>query len=938
MEKLLAPADDGVTSGRRAAVPRPLLGRSEEQRLLDDVLDKVRDGLSGVLVLVGEAGIGKTRLLDYAGETGADLRVLRLSGVESEARLGFAALHRLLRPFLPRLDRLPGPQRDALRSAFGLADGPASDRYLVGLATLTLLADVDSPAPLLCLVDDVQWVDGESAHALAFLGRRLFADGVGLVVTGREGEAGLGPFAGLPVRRLTGLADDDARALLAASVAGRLDPAVAGRVVADTGGNPLALIELADELAGRQLAGVAPLPQPLPVSRLLEAHFLRRVLALPEATRSLLLVLSAAPQDDPAVLWRAAALLGLSADAMDPAVEHGVLSRQRHPAFRHPLIRSAVHAGARPAELRRVHGALAAGTDRDTAPDRRAWHLAEAAVGLDEEVAGELEQAAERARNRGGYAAQAIFLARAAELTPDPQDRAKRFLAAAQAHLVIGDAAMARTVLDQAGPVSGTPVTRAAAQRLRAALAWVLGRATTTPSLLIPAAVEVAPWDERLARDMVFEAMVAAMLTREYTVGVTLDELARTVRAMPWNRSLPASVPDLLVAAYTTRIAEGYAPAVPKLRTAVEALRSSDLGQSGLPMALLSYVAAEDLWDDAGCWEVPERISSFSRDQGALHALNVTLYALAASEVWAGRFTSAEAYFGEAAEIGRAIGMPAQGSSHRVELLAWQGREAQTREAAGIAMREWAERFGHAVMASHAHYSLTILELGAGRYREALSWALRGFAADVPGQGNRLLPDLVEAAVRAGDHAAASAALRRVEERAPLSGTPWALGVLARCRALTADDDRAGDLYEEAAEHLGKTRIVTELARTHLLHGEWLRRRRRRSDARVPLRAAYGMFTDMGAVAFAERARLELLATGEHARRRTAVADRDLTPQEGQVAALAAGGATNAEIATRLFVTVSTVEYHLNKVFRKLGITSRRQLASVLRPGPADGI
>lgn len=924
-------------SAMRFTTPPPLLGRTDECRALDELVGAVREGLSETLVLFGEAGIGKTRLLAHAAhaaqavEASDVLRTAQVAGVEAEAQLGFAALHRLLLPFLDRLDELPGPQRDVLGTAFGLRAGPPADRFLAGLATLTLLSEAARSRPLICLVDDAQWLDRESLEVLSFVGRRLHADGVGLVICARDGRPGASPLDGLPTLRLTGLSDADAFRLVADTPVGRLGRDALARIVAETAGNPLALIELAADLPGGARPGGALRFAPLPIGPQLESHFLRQVRALPEETQALLLVASVAPTDDPAVLWRAAAELGLSAHALDPAVAGGVLLRDRHPAFRHPLIRSAVHAGADPAQRRLVHRALAASTDRDTSPDRRAWHLAEATVGLDEEVATELERASERARGRGGYSAQAAFLARAAELTPDPLDRARRYAVAAQAHLVLSDAAMAMTVLDQAESGPATPATRATTRRLRATIDWFQGRSRLAPSALMAAAKDVVAFDERLARDMVFEALAAGMMAREHIVGLTLDELARTALDMPWDPELPPTLPDVVTAAHCTRIAEGYAAAVPRLRAAVDALRSSELVETGMPIALMAYAVGVDLWDDRGQRAVLERLAAASRAQGALHALGVALNTLAATEVWAGRFGAAEAYFDEAAEIGRALGLPPQGPSHSVELLAWQGREAELRVGVDLSIQVWGEQLGYAIVAGHARHAMTILELGAGRYQEALGWALPGYRSDAPGQGGRLLPDVVEAAVRVGDLATASEALARLTERASLSGTPWARGVSARSSALMAPDQQAEGLFEEALKYLADTSIGTELARTHLLYGEWLRRRKRRADARTQLRKAHEMFTDMGATGFAERARAELTATGERARKRTAQTEHDLTPQEKQVAGLAAGGATNAEIATRLFITTSTVEYHLNKVFRKLDITSRRQLAAPLR-------
>ncbi|MEY9911240.1 DNA-binding CsgD family transcriptional regulator [Catenulispora sp. MAP12-49] len=926
-----------IDARHRAFEPSRFLGRDEECRAVDELIARVREGLSGVLVISGEAGIGKTRLLKYAAEAAGDLQTARVAGVETESQLAYAALHRLLLPFLDRLDRLPDPQREALGSAFGLVAAPPADRFLAGLATLTLLSEVVPDGPLMCLVDDAQWLDRESLEVLAFVARRLHADGVGMVLCTRDREPGTSPtptptpIDGLPALRLTGLSDADATQLLASVPAGSSSAPVAlrnasvvSRIIAEAAGNPLALNEFAADLSG----GAVSLA-PLPLGPRLEAHFQRQVDSLPQETKSLLLLLSVAPSDDPIALWLAAAALGLSAQALDAAVAGRILTTNPHPAFRHPLIRSAVHSGAAPGELRRAHQALAEATDRASAPDRRAWHLAEAVVGLDEDVAAELERAAERARGRGGYAAQATFLIRAAELTPDPRIRAERYFTAAQAHLVIGDTAMAQSVLDQAGNEPGTPTARATAQRLRATIEWLRGRAAMAPSILMPAAADVLPIDQRVARDMVFEALAAGMMTRDRTVGMTLEEMARQTLAMPWDRSAP-TLPDLVMDAYCTRIAEGYAAAVPKLRASVAALLTDDLVETGMPIALMAYVGAEDLWDDRGYGAVMARLAAVARAQGALQSLGVVLYALAVSELWAGRFVGAQSCYDEADELAVALGTVPKGPSHRVELLAWQGRRDELLVGAEDAITRWGGYLGFEVMANNAYNALAILELGAGNYSEALAWARRGFENDVPGQGNLLLPDVIEAAVRAGDPATASAALARLTERAPLSGTPWALGLLARSRALMAGDEQAEELYEQAVKHLADTAIVTEQARTHLLFGEWLSSVGRRAEARTQLRKSYEMFTDMGAAGFAERARTELLALGEHARKRGVRADFDLTPQEKQVAALAAGGSTNTEIATRLFITTSTVEYHLNKVFRKLDITSRRQLSDVL--------
>ncbi|MFJ2648479.1 AAA family ATPase [Streptomyces sp. NPDC087420] len=921
------------TRGRQV----PLTGRQEERRLLADLLNGVREGQSGSLVLVGEPGIGKTRLLDHAAESCADLRVVRIAGVESETRLGFAALHRLLRPCLPRLDSLSAPQREALGSAFGVVAGVPADRYLVGMAALTLLSEASTVQPLLCVVDDVQWLDRESAEALAFAARRLHADAIGMVFAGREGPDGAGPFDGLPTVTVAGLPEGDARRLLSATGAGRLDAAVAGRIVAGTGGNPLALIELAGTLAPEQLAGTAPLPAPLPVGRLLESHFLRQVRTLPAETQSLLLILSATPPEDPFLLWRAAGHLGVSAGAADPAMSAGILTRDHVIGFRHPLIRSAVYLGAEAADRRRIHAGLAAVSDPLRDPDRRAWHRAQSVIGLDEQVALELDGASEQARRRGGFSTQAAFLMRAAELTSGAEARAVRLLAAASANITAGDPALARTLLERTAPDLRDPRSRAQAQRLRGTIELLHQRMATVPEILLGAVAELGGLDPQLGWDMLSEGLQAAIMAGGYVTGTSVTEVARAVVGASRRPEVDVTAAGRLTAALATHVAEDFGRAAPLLREALTDLcAAGELPQTNSPQAAMIAIAADALWDDGRRYQLLYRLSQADRDHGALYSLSITLVALATSELWAGRFTEAEARHDEVDDLIEAMGRKAGTPLRRAELLAWQGREAEARAAAALQLR-FAGQLGLGVLADQATRALTLLELGLGRYQEALDAALgaapgpvRGVGADPGSGGHLMLPNIVEAAIRAGAPGTAAEAYGRLEERATTSGTPWALGLLARCGALLGGDERAEEQYRESVELLGRTRMLTDLARTHLLFGEWLRRRKRRADARVHLRTAYEMFTGMGAAAFAERTRVELLATGERARRRNERTDHDLTPQERHVAGLAAAGTTNSEIAGRLFITTSTVEYHLNKVFRKLDITSRRQLASVL--------
>ncbi|MET0422482.1 MAG: AAA family ATPase, partial [Actinoplanes sp.] len=785
------------------------VGRQVEQRVLADLVAGVRDGRSGTLVITGEPGAGKTSLLDQVAASCPDVRVVAIAGVESERCLGYAALHRLLGPWLPGIGALPDPQRDALRSAFGHTAGVPADRYLAGMAALTLLAEACTPQPLLCVVDDAQWLDRESADALAFVARRLHAEAIGLLFVTRQD--GPSPVGGLPTLTLSGLPDDDARSLLSTSVAGHLDDTVAATIIAGTGGNPLALIELARTLRPGQLAGIIPLPTPLPVGVLLETHFRQQIRPLPAETRALLLLVAAAPPDNISLLWRAAGQLGMAAEHADPALSAGILTASLD--FRHPLIRSAVYRGATAADRRRVHAALAAGYDPRLDADRHAWHRALATIGLDEQVAAQLESASERARSRGGHAEQAAFLSRAADLSPDPRAQASRLVAAARAHLVLGDPAAAGRMLDRAEPGLDGPVPRALAGQARATAEMYSGRPGVAVGILLRAAASIADRDAALARRMMFEALQAFLAGGGPDAALTPTELARTVLASPATRSARPTYVDLFLTGHATRLAGDYRSAVPLLRGALDALAADDgLAEEGPPLAAVSMVAADDLWDDEAGRRAWRRLEAYDRRSGARGALQTTLMVAATWELRAGRFDVAEALQSEL--TARSM------DDQRIELAAWSGKQAETR-----AMGVRGTGLDDLVVGS-----LAVLEISLGRYAEALALVRPLFEHDRPGVAARSLHEIVEAGVRCGDHEAAKAALARMEQRAPVSGTPWGLGLLARCRALMADDDQAEAFYRASVELLGRTHIRTEQARSHLLYGEWLRRRRRRAD------------------------------------------------------------------------------------------------------------
>ncbi|MFD8721219.1 AAA family ATPase [Streptomyces sp. NPDC059629] len=908
-------------SGVHRTAEPPMVGRHAERAAIARLLASVRDGFGGVLVLNGDAGVGKSRLLEYAAESARDLTVVRLVGVEAETRLGYGALHRLLRPHLGRLPALPQRQRDALGAAFGLTDAAPSDRHLVGLAALTLLSDAAATAPVLCLVDDVQWLDRESAETLAFVGRRLYADCLGLLFAGRDRTGDHDVFGALPALRLEGLAGVEARDLLASGVTGHLDQAVAERLVAGTGGNPLALLELAVNLGSEQLAGVTPLPEPLPVNRQLEEHFRQAAALLPADTQTLLLLLASTPTDDQAALWRAAGALGLSIRSATPAVAAGILNRGTTVEFRHPLIRSAVHSAASAEERRGVQAALAA----TSAPERRAWHLAEATDGPDDSVAAELEAASELAQARGGYSEQALVLTRAAELTAHPGKRAERYLDAAAAHLVSGNLPAVQPLLELATPDLTGPVARARATRLRASVEMFHARPREQPAILMDAVADLGTTDSVASWDLLREATYAAIIGGRLITGTTPREVAKATADAWRETALPAWSPDPLMAALARSIAYGYAAGAPALAAALDRLRTAADLQEQNSISVMVSVAADELWDIEAKREILGQLVTADRGRGALYGLSMALLTLATVEIWNGRFAAAESCYSEADDYMTATGKGGAGDFNKALLYAWTGQEAELR-AAVATMDAMAENLGIGLTYPWIGQALSIFEIGRGRYREALDALLAVFTDHPLVLDDINLAATVEAGLRAGDRKAAAMAMERMEERAPLAGTPWALGLLARCRALMTDDDGAEQLYQESIAQLGKVPVAVELAWSRLLFGEWLRRRRRRADARVQLRAAYESFESWGAAPFAERARVELLATGETARKRTVDTQFDLTPQERHVAMLAASGLTNPEIATRLFVTTSTIEFHLSRVFRKLGITSRRQI------------
>jgi DNA-binding CsgD family transcriptional regulator len=899
-----------------------LLGRHDECELLDQLVERARGGWSAVRVLRGEPGVGKTALLEHAIASAAGMRIVRVTGVESESELAYAALQQLCRPMLSQLKALPGPQRDGLATAFGLAAGNAPDPFMVGLAALSLLCGA-AQRSLLCVVDDAQWLDHESAQALAFVARRLQADAVAMLFATREDN---GSLSGLPRLLVHGLADSDARALLAsvAGVAG-IDKRVRDQLIAEAGGNPLALLELAGAVMPAGLAGGFGIPGTSGPRGKPERSFLQRYQALPAPTQRLLLVAAADPTGDPVLVWNAAAKLGISPGTAIPAETGGLATFGARVVFLHPLVRSVVYQAASPPERRATHKALAEATSADVQPARRAWHRAQAALGPDEQTAAELERAADNARARGGIAAAAAFWERATELTLDPRRRAERALAAARARQQAGafDAALAMLDAAEAGPLN--EMQHAQADLLRGRVAFALNYGSDASPLLLKAASQFEPLAPALARETYLEALSAALLAGRLATGGGLLETAAAARlALPPPRR--ARPPDLLLDGLALLITDGYAAAAPVLRRAVSSFGGRDVpSEDGLRWLWLACHAAGLVWDFQG-WDVlSARFVRLGRDTGTLTVLPMALSTRAGACLFAGELAAADSLAGEEAAVTQATGSRIAPYAP-LGLAAYQGREAEVARLAEAGTADVLRR-GEGVGLSFIQWAAALLHNGLGHYREAAELACQ---ASEDSRAQRFtgwaLAELIEAAARGGEPDRAADALRRLGVATQASATDWALGVEARSRALLSRGETAERLYREAIGRLGRTRLRPDLARAHLLFGEWLRRERRRLDAREQLTHAYGMFTDCGMAAFAERARIELQATGGRVRKRIPETHADLTPQEAQIARLAASSATNAEIAARLFISASTVDYHLRKVFRKLGVTSRRQL------------
>jgi DNA-binding CsgD family transcriptional regulator len=904
-----------------------LLGRRRECDVLDRLLDAVRGGEGRTLVVRGQPGVGKTALLDYLGGQAAGCWVAHAAGVESEMELVYAGLHQLLTPMLDRLERLPAPQANALRTAFGLSPGSAPDRFLVGLAALSLLAEVAEEHPLVCLVDDAQWLDQASAQIFGFVARRLAAESVGLVFAARaQGD----DLAGLPELEVQGLRGADARTLLDSVLTGPLDPRVYDRVVAEAGGNPLALVELPRAVTPAELAGGFALPDAMPLSGRIEESFRRRLEVLPADTRRLLQLAAAEPVGDPVLMWRAAERLGIGTEGATQAAEAGLLEFGARVRFRHPLVRSAAYRSASIQERQEMHRALAEATDPELDPDRRAWHWAQASPGPDEDVAAELERSAGRAQARGGLAAAAAFLQRSVALTVDPARRAERALAAAQASLQAGsfDAALGLVAAAEGGALD--ELQRARADLARGQVALALGGSDAAP-LLLRAARRLEPFDLDLARETYLIAWGATVVASDLEGGrLLLGEISRAILALPPPPGAPRPL-DLLLDGLALLTIQGRTAGTPTLQRAARALLKISV-EDVLRWGWMATAASDAVWDNEAMLATAARVLQLVRDAGALAQLPIHMSAVALARAWVGDLAGAASLVAEIDSVVAATGSHL-GPGAALRLRSLQGREAES-SALIASTIEHAAAGGHTIVL-YAHWAAAVLYNGLARYQEAAESARQ--ATSSPFEvfvSVRALPELVEAAARGGDAELAREALERLAETTQPCGNDLALGIEARSRALLSGS-AADDLYREAIDRLRRTQLRPELARAQLLYGEWLRRQGRRVDAREQLRTAHDLFATIGMEAFAERARTELLATGETARKRSAETRDELTAQEALIARLACEGLSNPEIGARLFLSARTVKYHLGKVFTKLAISSRSQLDRALASDPA---
>jgi DNA-binding CsgD family transcriptional regulator len=919
--------DGAMRVGTTSAPGTALVGRERELAALGELLSDVGVGRSRALVLSGAPGIGKTALLEEALESISSVQVIRVSGVESEAEIAYGALHGVWsRLSADGVSGLPEPQRVAACTAFGLELGPAPNPFLVGLAMLNGLADLAEQTPLFLVVDDAQWLDRASASALAFVARRLRVEPIGVVFAVREPMAEL---SGLPELHVSGLAPDAARRVLASVLPAAVDEPIVERFIAETEGNPLALLELSHGLSATAIDSDVDRRDSRGLWLRLEESFQRRVEALEKSVGTFLLIAAAEPAGEPVLIWRATGLLGLPGSVGDAAEESGLIRLGTSIVFRHPLVRSAIYRFASLVDRRAVHRALAEATDPDLDPDRRAWHRALAAPGLDEQVALELEQSADRARARGGFAAAAAFLERSLALTADSDRRASRALASAQAKLAAGDPGRASDLLAIAERGRLDKLGSAQVDLLRARLA-ALDRGRDAPGLLLKAARQFEHLDRETARDIYLEAMFAVLFAGRLASGGGLAEVAAEVRELALPD--PPCLRDLALNAFAIHFVDGFQAAAPVLRKAVVAAQSQDFSSpEQLRWLALAALIPPLLWDQEAWEELIELQLQSVREMGALEVLPTALTNRAGAHHLAAEYTPAHALIDELEAASEAMGTPTMPYA-RVSYSVWLSPPQEAMSLIERCIEEATQR-GEGGALTFVQGLKAVLCNALGRYEDA--WAAAAIAYEDPLQHSTWwLADLVEAAVRSGRTEQAAPALEDLAVAAAATGSPWANAIERRSRALVSSGEQAESLYLGSIDYLEGTRLPRELARSRLVYGEWLRREGRRRDAREQLRSAHAIFDQYGIPAFRERAANELAATGETIRRRPAdeATEELLTPRETQIAWLAAEGLSNREIGEQLFISHRTAGYHLSHVFTKLDVSSRAQLHKVLPP------
>jgi DNA-binding CsgD family transcriptional regulator len=923
---------------RRTA--QTLLGRETELAVIEGLITRVRDGRGGALVIRGEVGVGKTALLDAAASRAEDCTVLRASGVESEAELPFAAVHRMCSDMLVgSVDELPAPQAAAVKVAFGLSDADQPpDAFLVGLGVLNRLSFAADERPLVCLIDDAQWLDRISAQTLAFAAHRFDADPVALIFAIRDP---IEPLAGLPELVLKGLSPEDSRTLLRSRLPAPLDESVRERFIDEARGNPLALLELPRAFSTAELAGGLGIERTpsTPIVTLLEAGFGRRAESLPGDTRLLLLVAAAEPTGDPALLWRTAALLGIDPEAAAPAEAAGLVSIGERVSFRHPAVRSAIYRSAEPNERRRAHRALANAIDPDVEPDRHAWHSANGTLGHDEAVAAELERSAGRAQRRGGMAASAAFLSRAAMLTPDSERRGRRALAAAHLNLMVGSDREALALVSTAAGEALDEDARARLDLAKIRLRYATSHDAGDAFRLLALAKRLESMDADLAIQTYMEALgislIAGGLDDSVDVGATATA---AVRASGLASSEDGEPRRLLLDGVTRLVRGGLAVGAHPLSGAL-ADYSADVDRrcadgsisrdgSASRWLSLGVYSATALWDYQAWDHLSARQIEVIGTVGDLAMLAIALTSRAVMLIQVGDMDGASSLVDQIEAAAEMTGsrLPRYAAIALAARRAREGEDARDLLQAGIGA---AKARGEGLGVAFLHSESAFLANGLGQYDDALAAAQLAMER-AEGKPGLCIPDLVEAAARCEQPEQAADALQLLSDAAEAVGTDWVAGVEARSRALLSSGPVAEALYETAIARLTGTPARVDLARAHLLFGEWLRREGRRSQAREELRVSHGMLEPIGLPAFSERAALELAATGERVRRRTPQARDDLTAREAQIARLAAAGLSNRQIGERLYISHRTVGYHLGKVFNKLDVDNRAQLHAVL--------